>query len=230
MNVEIYRKLLVGRKIKKGNFTYDFYGVEPLEGDTDTPIIQVNVVCKPNQSYVQKKLLWDITEIIQHYSQLISEYPAMSVEYYLNFQEPLSVYINNEDLERVLKIVNQNLSQYIWNPKTPNETLCVFEFSPNKKFYEYFEPDLGFNFWIDVTDMYSQGRRLDNSDNYNIISEDLTNTLNEDDSFRQSIDYALYDALEPELQIGNCEDVYYTSYFDIRSINGEPVKPTFFRN
>ena len=97
MNVQIYKKILEGKKIKKGNFIYDFYGVVPYEGDVDSPLIQVNIICKPDQSYVQQKFVCDITTIVYHYSSLISDYSIpIGTDYLLNFQEPVSVYINNQ--------------------------------------------------------------------------------------------------------------------------------------
>lgn len=235
MYVNFFKKIIVGKSIMVGTYQYNFLDVVPYEeGFEDTPAFSVNVTTKnPFQSYCKQKMLDDIQQIIFDKIRLIGLDNKLSFGLDLEFNgmEPLSVFVSQEDREKLIFQLNKKLKFFKYKNQKKQEVVFEVEFSAAENFVNaertdeiYFSFDLSLRrFEIDgqsVPVVEKYGDKL--NDFASMIQQEIT--LNDSgDAFRVEIENIIYDVIEPSMQLTSTE-MYYVANFFVTKINGISIE------
>jgi hypothetical protein len=95
---------------------------------------------------------------------------------------------------------------------------------PMKEFYQLDDVYIDFNFYIEISNFYLDGRYV--KPNLKIaddVSGAILNIMYDSDGLRDDINNVIYDAMSDEIDIMNIDDLYYQGRFSIVKMDGFEV-------
>ena len=236
MYVNFFKKIIVGKPIIVGTYQYNFLDVVPYEeGLEDTPAFIVNVTTKnPFQSYCKQKMLDDIQQIISDKIRLIGLDNKLSFGLDLEFNgmEPLSVFVSQEDREKLIFQLNKKLKFFKYKNQKKQEVVFEVEFSASENFVNVERSDeIYFSFDLNLRRFEVDGQPIPVIQKYGNRFNDFATMIQQeicsnDDTFRVEIENIIYVVIEPSMQLTSTE-MYYVANFFVRKINGVEVEQKF---
>lgn len=227
---KILKVLLLGKKFKKGKYTYEFTSVEPeLEKNFDgIYYLRANgTLSNPNQAYFARKMSNDLKMILDNVRQYVGETFTVSLDFTLYGEEPLSLYIPFENLVEIQNRLNSKFKNFSFFNKSIQVDM-FFDYSTRNPYTADGDTVLC-NFDISISNLRYRERKIhltsleQEERNYviNLILELLYNT----DDLLQGIDDVMYNVLEPDLQLNLSydEDLFYNGSYKIKNFEGEKI-------
>ena len=229
--LKVVRKFLVGNTFDIDGYKYRFISVEHLEFYSKTTFkFEVNVDTPvKGQSYVVAKMDGDIQGILMNLWKYFGVQFSYSIDkIYVNGKEKneKDIYITPQKQKEIVKEINERIKRVYLRTRNIN-----VDFDVSFRIGDYYMSDvnMSFSFEVSIYNIKSEGKSLrPNWDKIEDLSTALWDDINDNDNLRTDAEDVLYEVLEPELQVKDMDDLYYSASFDIVKIDGMPVSPTSF--
>jgi hypothetical protein len=204
------------------------YGYEFLDINWNESIFEfeVNVILpQKGGGYVLEKIYDDIATIVDNLFSYLGTSSTIRVQVLIEGQEVNSSYIPFEKIEEVFEYANEN-SNIIEFTIEKNKIKIELEYSPLFKRYRdtvQYDDGVLFIVYADIQKIYINGVEsepdLSSVDKETIFVSYLNENLE-----RVSFEDSMYTVLEPQLQFGSSEFLYYNCHLRVGSYKGQKVE------
>ena len=230
--LKVVKKFLIGNTFDVNGFIYRFLSVEHLEFfskttfkftvNVDTPIV--------GQSYAVAKFDLDIERILMNLWKYFGMQFSYSIEKILVNGKPKNnndVYISEEKQKELITTLNREIPEFVttvqWmDSERPSNLSCNVSFRPQKEyFYSLEDVNIQFYFDLHLRNFQENGKPFNpNMDKIDDLGAAMTEIINDRDGFRNRCDEIIYNVLEPEMRIGDVDELYYNSSYIVSKIDG----------
>lgn len=226
--IKVVRKFVIGHTFEIDGFNYRFLSVKPydlhdkqafrFEVNVDTPV--------KGQSYVVAKFDGDIQSILLNLWKYMGLQFSYSIDkIFVNGKEKneRDLYITPQKQKQIVDVINKTINRVYLRSREIN---IDFDLSFRLGDYRMSDVNMSFTFLVSVSDIKSGEKSLrPNWDKIDDLSSALWDDINDNDNLRSDAEEVLFEVLEPELQVRDMDDLYYSASFDIEKIDGMPVSP-----
>ena len=202
---KLINKLFVGKTIKKDRFSYEFISssINFYNFELD---IKVNVITpKKGQSYFKGIFIKDVKEIISKIETFIGK-KLYNLYFYVDGKKCEDVFISNEDERKIFENLNKIDQINIFDNNIRFKSKVSFKEPRNYPWYQnsYEGPEINFNY--DIYDITVNGERPGpnfgkDDKKLSILSQNINELLMDSDRFRENVEEAVINALEPSMRI-----------------------------
>ena len=221
---KLINKLFVGKTIKKDKFSYEFISSSINSYDYDRVDIKINVITpKKGQSYFKGIFIKDVKEIISKIETFIGK-KLYNLYFYVDGHDCEDVFINNEDERKVFENLSKIDQINIFDNNIRFKSKVSFKEPRNYPWYQnsYEGPEINFNY--DIYDITVNGERPGpnfgkDDKKLSILSQNINELLMDSDRFRENVEEAVINALEPSMRILDDYEYYYTVNYYIDKID-----------
>ena len=226
---KLINKLLVGKTIKKDKFSYEFISSSINSYDYDRVDIKINVIMsKKRQSYFKGIFIKDVKEIISKIETFIGK-KLYNLYFYVDGHDCEDVFVSNEDERKIFENLNKIDQINIFHNNIKFKSKVSFKEPRNYPWYQnsYEGPEINFNY--DIYDITVNGERPGTNfgkddKKLSILSQNINELLMDSDRFRENVEEAVINALEPSMRILDDYEYYYTVNYYIDKI--DEIKPS----
>ena len=226
---KLINKLLVGKTIKKDKFSYEFISSSINSYDYDRVDIKINVITpKKGQSYFKGIFIKDVKEIISKIETFIGK-KLYNLYFYVDGHDCEDVFVSNEDERKIFENLNKIDQINIFHNNIKFKSKVSFKEPRNYPWYQnsYEGPEINFNY--DIYDITVNGERPGpnfgkDDKKLSILSQNINELLMDSDRFRENVEEAVINALEPSMRILDDYEYYYTVNYYIDKI--DEIKPS----
>ena len=226
---KLINKLLVGKTIKKDKFSYEFISSSINSYDYDRVDIKINVIMsKKRQSYFKGIFIKDVKEIISKIETFIGK-KLYNLYFYVDGHDCEDVFVSNEDERKIFENLNKIDQINIFHNNIKFKSKVSFKEPRNYPWYQnsYEGPEINFNY--DIYDITVNGERPGpnfgkDDKKLSILSQNINELLMDSDRFRENVEEAVINALEPSMRILDDYEYYYTVNYYIDKI--DEIKPS----
>jgi hypothetical protein len=230
--LKIVKKFLIGNTFDVNGFKYRFLSVEHLEFfSKGTFKFTVNVdTPMDGQSYVVAKFDLDIERILINLWKYFGMQFSYSIEKILVNGKPKNnndVYISEEKQKELITTLNREIPKFgktvQWiNSERPSKLTCNVSFRPEKAyFYSLEDVNIEFYFDLHLSNFQENGKPIyPNMDKIDDLGAAMTEIFRDNDNFKNICDEIIYNVLEPEMRIGDVDELYYNSSYMVTKIDG----------
>ena len=221
---KLINKLLVGKTIKKDKFSYEFISSSINSYDYDRVDIKINVIMsKKRQSYFKGIFIKDVKEIISKIETFIGK-KLYNLYFYVDGHDCEDVFVSNEDERKIFENLNKIDQINIFHNNIKFKSKVSFKEPRNYPWYQnsYEGPEINFNY--DIYDITVNGERPGpnfgkDDKKLSILSQNINELLMDSDRFRENVEEAVINALEPSMRILDDYEYYYTVNYYIDKID-----------
>ena len=221
---KLINKLLVGKTIKKDKFSYEFISSSINSYDYDRVDIKINVIMsKKRQSYFKGIFIKDVKEIISKIETFIGK-KLYNLYFYVDGHDCEDVFVSNEDERKIFENLNKIDQINIFHNNIKFKSKVSFKEPRNYPWYQnsYEGPEINFNY--DIYDITVNGERPGpnfgkDDKKLSILSQNINELLMDSDRFRENVEEAVINALEPSMRILDDYEYYYTVNYFIDKID-----------
>ena len=207
--------------------------ISPYHNATGYYNFFVNVVLpEKNQSYSITKFEYDVNNYIGRFSKYFGQSLSYKIYFTVNNEDPEGVYINSESLSEIVEAVEQSIKK--GTIEFENDKKITFDIdilqSNDRSFTNFNSEYLNFYFPLNISNAYYDGKKIDVSKFNKIKFEDFAGYLNElfieDDVTRGRMENIIYDILEPQLKLRDCDQFIQANTY-VTQLDGKDVKPSW---
>ena len=221
---KLINKLFVGKTIKKDKFSYEFISSSINSYDYDRVDIKINVIMsKKRQSYFKGIFIKDVKEIISKIETFIGK-KLYNLYFYVDGHDCEDVFVSNEDERKIFENLNKIDQINIFHNNIKFKSKVSFKEPRNYPWYQnsYEGPEINFNY--DIYDITVNGERPGpnfgkDDKKLSILSQNINELLMDSDRFRENVEEAVINALEPSMRILDDYEYYYTVNYYIDKID-----------
>ena len=221
---KLINKLFVGKTIKKDKFSYEFISSSINSYDYDRVDIKINVIMsKKRQSYFKGIFIKDVKEIISKIETFIGK-KLYNLYFYVDGHDCEDVFVSNEDERKIFENLNKIDQINIFDNNIRFKSKVSFKEPRNYPWYQnsYEGPEINFNY--DIYDITVNGERPGpnfgkDDKKLSILSQNINELLMDSDRFRENVEEAVINALEPSMRILDDYEYYYTVNYYIDKID-----------
>ena len=226
---KLINKLFVGKTIEKNTFSYEFISSSINSYDYDRVDIKINVITpKKGQSYFKGIFIKDVKEIISKIETFIGK-KLYNLYFYVDGHDCEDVFVSNEDERKIFENLNKIDQINIFHNNIKFKSKVSFKEPRNYPWYQnsYEGPEINFNY--DIYDITVNGERPGpnfgkDDKKLSILSQNINELLMDSDRFRENVEEAVINALEPSMRILDDYEYYYTVNYYIDKI--DEIKPS----
>jgi len=238
---DIIVKTLKNSSFKEDGFIYNFYDanyeikgkIKPYHNATGYYNFFVNVILpQKNQSYSIVKFEYDVNDYIGRFSKYFGQSISYKLHFLVDNKDPELVYINPESLSEIVDAAEQSIKKGKLEFVNDSElTFNIDILQPKKRgFTEFSDYSISFFFPLNISNVYYDGEKIDISKFDKEKIENFTGYLNdlliEDDGSRGRMENIIYDILEPQLKLRNCDQFVQANTYVVQ-LYGKDVKPSW---
>ena len=222
---KLINKLFVGKTIEKNTFSYEFISSSINSYDYDRVDIKINVITpKKGQSYFKGIFINDVKEIISKIETFIGK-KLYNLYFYVDGHDCEDVFISDEDKRKIFENLSKIDEISIFHNNIKFKSKVSFKEPKNYPWYKnsYEGPEITFSY--DIYDITVNGEKpgfFFGKDNkkINILAQNINELLMDSDEFRDDVEEAVINVLEPSMRILKDYDTYYSIYYNIDKIDG----------
>lgn len=224
--LKIFRKVLMDHSFDKDGFEYHFLSIEKNEEGFAYDIV-VNVVTpKKDYSYAIPVFSKEIHEILANIWKYIGSSFSYSEQILVNGKEPVNggLYIRPEKQREIVLKVRKEFEKVAIKTSI-GRLLFDVRWKPMEKFYYYDDVYIDFNFDIEISNFYLDGKYV--KPDLKIADDIAGATLGlmyDSDVLRDKLNDIPYEVMGKELNIMDVDDLYYQVRFFITKMDGFPIE------
>lgn len=220
--LKIFQKVLMDHSFEKNGVEYYFLSIEKNEEGWAYDIV-VNVVT-PNKdySYATPVFSKEIHEILANIWKYIGSSFSYSEQILVNGKEPADggLYIRPEKQREIISKVRKEFEKVAIKTSIGRLLFDVY-WRPMEKFYHYDDVYIDFNFNIEISKFYLDGKYVKPDLK---IADDIAGAISElmydSDVLRDKLNDIPYEVMGKELNIMDVDDLYYQVRFFITKMDG----------
>lgn len=223
------KKRFEGKIVEFNGYKYEF--LEVKIDDETVFLFEVNAITPSKDGgYILQKIYNDLNEIISNFFKYLEKQSTISVHVFVNGKDVEGSYIPWEKIQQVFDTANEQISKVRFDKMGKSYELSV-EYFPRRgwKGTVNFDDGVGFQVELNILKILKDGEAI----NPNFSSEDK---INEFISFIEehvepiNFEDIMYTILEPDLRLGDYEDLYYNAYIIPKQYQGKEIgKRTSFK-
>ena len=221
---KLINKLYVGKTIKKDRFSYEFIS-SSINSDYNRVNIRINVITpKKGQSYFKGALENDVREIISKNVEPFIGKTLYNLYFYVDGHDYEDIFISDEDKRKIFENLSKINEISILNNNIKFKAKVSFKEPKNYPWYKesYEGPIITFSY--DIYDIRVNGERPGpnfgkDDKKLSILSQNINELLMDSDRFRENVEEAVINALEPSMRILDDYEYYYTVNYYIDKID-----------
>lgn len=220
--LEYLKKRFEGKTVEFNGYQYEFSEVK-IEDET-VFLFEINAMTPTREGgYVLQKIYNDLNQIISNFFEYFNKQFTISVHVFVNGKDVEGSYIPWEKIQEVFDTANQQISMVKFTVKKKNYELEV-EYLPRRSWSGSVNFDDGVGFYVELN-------ILKITKDGEIFTPDLNSEgkINEFKSFIEEhlepvhFEDVMYTILEPELRLGDYEDLYYNAHIVVKYYKGKDI-------
>ena len=222
---KLIKNMLMEEPFNVDGYLYDFMSVELNEKGWAYDIIVNVVLPEKGQSYATPVFSTHIHQILSNIWKYVGTSFSYSEKILVDGKEPVNrgVFISTKKQREVLFSMRREFeNEKIWT-EIGWLTFDVY-WKPMEEFYELDDVYIDFNFYIEISNFYLDGRYV--KPNLKIaddVSGAILNIMYDSDTLRDDINNVIYDAMSDEIDIMDIDDLYFQGRFFIVKMDGFEV-------
>jgi len=222
---KLIKNLLMDEPFNVDGYLYDFMSVELNEKGWAYDIIVNVVLPEKGQSYATPVFSTHIHQILSNIWKYVGTSFSYSEKILVDGKEPVNrgVFISTKKQREVLLSMRREINKAkVWT-EIGWLTFDV-NWKPMKEFYQLDDVYIDFNFYIEISNFYLDGRYV--KPNLKIaddVSGAILNIMHDSDTLRDDINNVIYDAMSDEIDIMDIDDLYFQGRFFIVKMDGFEV-------
>lgn len=216
------KKRFEGKTVEFNGYKYEFLEVK-LDDET-VFLFEINALTPSKDGgYVLQKIYNDLNEIISNFFKYLEKQSTISVHVLVNGNDVEGSHIPWEKIQEVFDEANKQLSIIQFKRMEKQYELKV-EYFPRRKWEGTvnFDDGVGFYVELNILEILKNGKMI-------IPDFSSEDKINEFLSFIEehvepiNFENVMYTILEPDLRLGDYEDLYYNAYILPKQYQGKDI-------
>jgi len=223
--LNIIRRVLIGNSFNKDGYEYRFLSIDSDEKGWSYDIVVDVTLPKKGHSYASPVFSGHIHDILSNIWKYIGTSFSYSEKILVDGEDSVKggVYISPKKQKEVFFTMVREIDHVKIKTDLGNLSFDV-SWKPMEKFYSLDDVYLDFNFDIEISNFYLDGRYV--KPNLKIaddVAGAILNIMYDSDTLRDEINNEIYDAMANEIDIMDIDDLYYEGRFFIVKMDGFEV-------